>query len=56
MAKGKKKKASGKKRGGAQRAKFSAAAKHCWVELRAGRLPKRGMFSKCMKASLKKRS
>lgn len=55
MARRKKaRKSSGKRRGGrgAQKAKFAKAAKHCWAQLRAGKLPKRGQFSKCMKAHL----
>lgn len=54
MARRKKSRKSPKRRGGgaSQKAKFRAAAKHCWVELRAGRLPKRGQFSKCMKKNL----
>ncbi len=37
---------------GAQRKRFAAAARKCWTKLRAGELPKRGMFSKCMKSEL----
>jgi hypothetical protein len=41
------------KRGGSQRAKFGKAARKCWTKLRAGNLPKKGQFGKCMKAELK---
>lgn len=41
------------RRGGAQRARFTKAAKACWVQLRAGELPKKGDFRACMKEGLR---
>lgn len=52
MARKKRKSGSRRRGGAAQKNRFKKAAKHCWAELRAGKLPKRGQFSKCMKKHL----
>lgn len=41
------------RKGGSNRAKFATAARHCHGLLRAGKLPKKGMFGKCMRKELK---
>lgn len=53
--KGKKKRGSKRRarRSGSQRAKFGKVARSCWAQLRAGKLPRKGMFGACMRKGLR---
>ena len=38
-----------------QQRKFAAAARSCHAKLRAGKLPRKGDFRKCMRTGMRKR-
>lgn len=38
-----------------QQKKFQKVARHCHSQLRAGDLPKKGDFKRCMRSGMKKR-
>lgn len=43
---------SGGRKMGGKNGPFAKAARKCWVQLRAGELPRKGDFKKCMKKEL----
>jgi len=51
MAKRRKSGRKGRKMGG-KSGPFARAARFCWAKLRAGNLPKKGDFKRCMKSQL----